>query len=716
MDTITEGNYSKEKSVIYKNKTYKLSPNKLEFLATSSFEFIQKLRKVETILNPSLDNVDKSKVVVCSICKANLSHPKVYVRKENKTYVWFGCLIHYHMYHNVKINEDFINYIMSINLDALKNENKEGEVKKKTSAKAKLENTSLDFGDFLDENKDSFEEQGYFDDEGGEVDIKNLDQNSLTERVYDGGLSAQKRLESLLLVTHENHVEIINKICMMYDFTPTKSNKDFLVLVSTPPKNAGELVIDLSLRIECIKTLYTLDKDLAYSLLHKNLSEIKHSNLAITVQINTIQILFKTLTYFDDTLYYFVDIISNDKYKSEFRYRTLVSIKRSTENLDEDDENMSYVDNKLKYITKAYLAFVGNEKNEVKHRLGCAQSILVDKLQDSSVEDEETTNEEELKEITGEEYLFSEEDRSKTEDMVIKMAQDTSVEYNSRADAADLLIKVGSDIAKDIGKLIIKQLGRNPKGVTTVYSDLQNVHDDEIEESVLTYLKDLGTYKVKCTFEDVIKEINEIIKDYSQDKKDKINSSLFRLEIDKLLYANQSCSSIMTKIWGLILDHANVDTLKQRMIEELEDMSDTCSSGHAYRLVNVMSGFGVTINIGFKKQIQANLVGRIQAKINTLGDEKCERNNCPMCLDPEKKYSIRNPETYPEVIKDLIIEEMTGDIPFIKKVHYNEFLMNVVPKIKKEMESEFVGGNYITTDDFEEYFRFAVMSFESGEV
>ena len=55
--------------------------------------------------------------------------------------------------------------------------------------------------------------------------------------------------------------------------------------------------------------------------------------------------------------------------------------------------------------------------------------------------------------------------------------------------------------------------------------------------------------------------------------------------------------------------------LEDRLLQELMEMSETCSSGHAGRFVNVFAGVDADINISYEDQITANLAGRIKARI-----------------------------------------------------------------------------------------------------
>ena len=68
--------------------------------------------------------------------------------------------------------------------------------------------------------------------------------------------------------------------------------------------------------------------------------------------------------------------------------------------------------------------------------------------------------------------------------------------------------------------------------------------------------------------------------------------------------------------------------MKKRLLEELEEMSGTCSSGFASRLVNVISGFGdFKLTISWRDQIIANFTGRLNARARDItNDDKMKEN------------------------------------------------------------------------------------------
>jgi hypothetical protein len=65
-----------------------------------------------------------------------------------------------------------------------------------------------------------------------------------------------------------------------------------------------------------------------------------------------------------------------------------------------------------------------------------------------------------------------------------------------------------------------------------------------------------------------------------------------------------------------------LNVLKTRFFEELCDMSDTCSSGHSSRFINVLSTYDSTLKLEWGDQICSNIKGRLNARIRDCEDEE----------------------------------------------------------------------------------------------
>jgi hypothetical protein len=89
--------------------------------------------------------------------------------------------------------------------------------------------------------------------------------------------------------------------------------------------------------------------------------------------------------------------------------------------------------------------------------------------------------------------------------------------------------------------------------------------------------------------------------------------------MDRGLYSNKALTlkAVLCKVWTIIQGHPHCEELQQRLKEELHDMSDTCSSGHLLRLINVFSGFQGGITLGVREEITTvvnHRIGQLVAK------------------------------------------------------------------------------------------------------
>ena len=84
---------------------------------------------------------------------------------------------------------------------------------------------------------------------------------------------------------------------------------------------------------------------------------------------------------------------------------------------------------------------------------------------------------------------------------------------------------------------------------------------------------------------------------------------------------SSNLSNIFIKLWSYITENEYCDAMKERLLEELEEMSGTCSTGFLSRLVNTLSGFGnLSIRISFDDQIISNFTGRLNMYARKLTD------------------------------------------------------------------------------------------------
>lgn len=322
---------------------------------------------------------------------------------------------------------------------------------------------------------------------------------------------------------------------------------------------------------------------------------------------------------------------------------------------------------------------------------------------------------------------------------LIQIAEDNySVETTNRANAADTILTLGTEEFKNRAHTVICTIGLDEfsaqsKINQTVFANSQNVHNSGISESVKQVVLYLSSIPIKVQkdqhlqFNDVVVEILKLLdhnitdiesndglceetKDETKDeitdipdddndegddyalsnqsngiKIKNVKSSLLRILMDQTLYiGSETLKTILVKIWQLIQEHQHRSTLEQRLLEELNEMSGTCSSGFISRLVNVLSGFeidGKTMNlsIDFESQIHANLLARLQARLSKW--------------------------THDEFLEH-ILNELTWTSNLEQRTHWNFFVKHNLLDIRSELLDEFVHTqNLMSEEVFDINFR-----------
>ena len=224
--------------------------------------------------------------------------------------------------------------------------------------------------------------------------------------------------------------------------------------------------------------------------------------------------------------------------------------------------------------------------------------------------------------------------------------------------------------------------------------------------------------------------------------------------MDRALYSkfNNSLLNILLKIYSYIQtrdDESIKEELYKRMIEELEEMSGTCSSGFASRLVNIISGHeNFNIRISFEDQIISNFMGRLNAKAREIANidsifrnEKVEdvvelwllrdervqlrkdiENECniefkkrPFIRDVVKKFLSEDREEKIENCIQIFSESVINEM-MIKSSRYGDrrnfslFFRTYASKIREELAEEFK--EFVSDTDFDLWFRRAIMSYD----
>lgn len=627
------------------------------------------------------------------------------------------------------------------------------------------------------------------------------------EIILDFSLENTERMIEFEKYCKENNentcFELINRLNGIYQFSGIKILQDFLYNISFNiniiailkfKASQGLLLFDefeeefekdddedtLKYKKESnleIKSRNEKRKDIAYEALN-NVCLKSIEDLPTPCRVDAILTLMDAGdTYKIQSDIYFRKIINDMKIDCNYRYKTILLLETK------EKLNFKY------YIKNSCLDFLFNIKNFTMHRILSAQYLL---------------KHIELEDI----------ERIKIQETILSLSQDNELDYDLRADAADLLLNLGTDNYKTLGREIIQMLGQIEGDVKTIYDNKQNVHTEEIEKSILNIIEILSSYptlkvneneidfiyvktqidtilndkKLKPTNNDtLLKDHINYYDDYFRDKinckncnnyigciyikniscvnckennkeckmssttekycsndcekqfntYNKIYLSLNRIEIDRSTYLSNSLSRILVKIWSYIQINEFKEELIKRLLQELEEMSGTCSSGFVGRLINTLSGFSdLTINISFQDQIISNFIGRLNSYTRKITDisspfyndrlydvlELMLRNmdipkNKPIKLiidDHLEKKREEKIEFAIEYFSEQVINEMTvNSNEYNDRRHFLLFFRTYLPFLREELYDEFK--EYVNVFEFDLTIRKAISLYEGTQ-
>lgn len=485
------------------------------------------------------------------------------------------------------------------------------------------------------------------------IDVKNIeDIEDIKNLFFDGEKNIDVRITFLEEINKRSTNccrEIVDRVCSMYCMFENSINKKLLQAIV---KNKS---IDIDCRLNCARSIYDKNRDEGYKCLHILTDSIE--TLPSPIKLELVKTILESEINKENTIKIATSLFNDERLECEYRYDCIVRITRDIK---------KYI---KKYIEQIYYNFITYQKNHTLYRILCSQYLLGDKKS---------------------------EHREKTMEIVSSFCLDEKLDYNLRADAADTLLKYGDKKYKDIAKDIIFLLGRENSLDKTVYGNRQNVHDEDIESSTLNSLRFIFSINTPTnyTFEEVCDDIVELSKDLEENSKNSIKSSILRIYLDQSLYNGYNLKSILVKIYTIISTHRDSTSLKIRLVEELIDMANTCSSGHLSRLVNVFSGFSIDENlnvlnlkIGVKKEIQSVLVAKINYRIKKIEDEN---------------------------VKEKILEELCSSGNISEKKNLSFFFRSHICEIEEEIRNDYISQSLLTEQQFAEYFREAVVFFEES--
>lgn len=337
---------------------------------------------------------------------------------------------------------------------------------------------------------------------------------------------------------------------------------------------------------------------------------------------------------------------------------------------------MSSILNRLKlkvhtdddFVAALQETFVRDELNELFYRMLSAQALLG------------------LKNVPQERKM------DLIDNFLMVIAANQELEENTRADALDMVARLAvTPEQKRLARQMIVELGQSSKtalerqiGGANFFENSQNVHTGDVAEFVEKFIeKIMATSDTLPTFDIVYDEISALIREKLSDQalKNKAYLALHRVKVDTATFGffEVRLSEVFVYVWHTINQQtAEVRAnLKQRFVEELLDMAGTCSEGHITRVILSLESIDPDIRISYTTQLQANISGRLMAKIR-----KVEDDDLAMVLSTA-------------MMDGATLEDVNT---------YNDYCLGVLDELYIELQNEFVTAGFMTQDIFETVF------------
>lgn len=368
-------------------------------------------------------------------------------------------------------------------------------------------------------------------------------------------------------------------------------------------------------------------------------------------------------------VYLYMYSFITDPYTSiEFKYKTIRSMV-NRRNSPDDEENEISIE-MIEYCIAVFLSF---STSHLKYHILMCQLCLTHNPRLSCF----TIAEEEL----------------------IKVSQNIENPINVRADAADMLLSNGCQHSKEVAKGVLDSLSFDIRSSKTVYKNKENVHSETInktaietvcivveevdricgDDSSLTILE-LGENDlvglVKTHFQygsppiyaNAVSEANDVSNIPEEDAIRAYNRIVY---LDNAIYTNHrlTLKRIMNYIWTFInmspLISEKKGDVEKRLVEEMREMYNTCSSGYLVRFANVFTGFleNGGVFIGWDEQILSIFYAKINLAISTSLNRDIILENLIEADEEDKaEFQTLLRTSLPDIIES-IREEFKEHIP-----------------------------------------------------
>lgn len=260
----------------------------------------------------------------------------------------------------------------------------------------------------------------------------------------------------------------------------------------------------------------------------------------------------------------------------------------------------------------------------------------------------------------------------------LERGRDEIESINVRADCLDALLNFCSETKQEANKAI-EEMGQLyiENKEKTIYTNSQNVHSKGIQDSAIASLKNLASYHHPDANLDQIYELILVKLCDNIEKREKVIKSLKRIVMDSTKINALSINQILSIVWKEIeRQKKHKEELENRLIEELYEADDTCTSGFFTRFINVLVGYSplVKIEIYPEEDAEVKIIGIIKNQLNGMSilekerltveilDKDPDPNSFRNKLKSETKTIIQENKNIKELIETLGEEKLNGII------------------------------------------------------
>lgn len=479
--------------------------------------------------------------------------------------------------------------------------------------------------------------------------IEKIEQDSKQDPynlIFDFSSSLQDRMEAFQYL-YETQPEVIEEITshlsIMYRFSPISSIRNYIVDIIMNTS------INISIKLDLCYTLCVQESgsDKGFECLNnccslREFNDITNICISLTDKINAIFTLYQYDTFQNNCIDYIIKLLHLYKDNNFFIYKNIIQ------------SSYSILD--IRHWVKICWDYI-NMIDDYRYKIYTLQLFLAYRTNMNS------------------------DDLNKCQNYLSDISKNETLNENTRADACDVLLQMGDKEYSDFASDMLIKLGTNSTLEKTIYNNSQNVHNKTIEQGALNIILKLKE-KFQSNEYKTIESYNKWNDYLSQENDPVINKALQRISIDHTIFRNLPNTSLRD-IFCLCCEYIEQSEYKselyKRLVEELKEMHDTCSSGFLTRFANVFSGFE---NFHLNISVEDDFVTKFSNKIN--------------------KY-IQQSENYIDILSSMTCVKYEDKLVFL------QFLRKHISDIREDLKIEYKD---MDETDFDLYFKKCMLIYE----